>query len=136
MNKKRCEELLEYLKQLPDERFDYTRYLSIEGNLVPVVIFKEQATPSCNTAGCVAGHCCILYFEDFKKTSNFVHFIEFSTEQLGLTKEDANFLFIENMEDATKQDAIARLEYLIKNGVLEGYDFSTESYYPLKQETL
>lgn len=106
---KRREELLEFLKKLPEEQFDYSTYWKVE---------------DCGSVDCVAGWCRALYGSVFDYNTP----LNFSKQYLGLTAEEANILFLFNSTVARKEHAISRLQWLVDHGSFEGYPLDGECY--------
>ena len=147
MNRERVQALLEHLSNLPDEKFYYPAYfkrmdrrqLVGQSELVQMAAISNLPPP-CNTAGCVAGCCALLFWEDYCKefksqsitNENNVDFYlppdDFAGPFLGLHEADQNRLFMAAMTEANRQDAINRLEHLLAHETLKSYDWSSESY--------
>lgn len=139
MNKPRVQALLDHLKKTPEEAFYYAGYfkpidrndaITNQTNLIAEAIRNNEGPP-CNTAGCVAGHCALLFWDDFCIQSKVDHFFspdDFAAAFLGLYLPDADGLFMRYMQEATLQDAINRLEYLLEHSTLVGYNWSSESH--------
>lgn len=128
MHRERCQKLLEHLRSIPDERFIYDEYMRVQGR--PVDLDMHLNEPECNTAACVAGHCCLLFKEDYKShisiSGLYAVPATFARIWLELNVVEADRLFFEGMLWATRQHAIARLEYLLEKDTLLGYNFDGE----------
>lgn len=141
MNRPRVQALLDHLKKTPEEAFYYAAYfkpidrndaISNQTNLIDEAI-RDNEGPPCNTAGCVAGHCALLFWDDFciqSKVDRYLSPDDFAEGFLALSPPDANGLFMQFMQEANLQDAINRLEYLLEHSTLVGYNWYSESYHP------
>ncbi len=136
MNKERVQKLLEHLKQLPDELFTYDEYIIAAGGVFDLRCYKfRKEPPPCGTAGCVAGHCCLLFYEEYLQAPMELATVPiFARNFLELDYFVAHALFTKYMSVATKQDAIRRLEYLLEHdGSLQGYNYLFESHQTMIQ---
>lgn len=141
MNKTRIKQLVEHLEQIPDELFSYTKWFAMPGideESANKVIRQEafnyafkHKEPPCGTTACVAGHTCLIFWDNCtnKLSDKFHGFESIAQELLGLDAETASQLFRKNTHIATKEDAIKRLKYILKWGVIdEHYQWEKESY--------
>lgn len=145
INKARIEELLKHIKSIPDEEFDYSNWFSGPHFMwqdrdawedVRESAIKNKKHP-CHTAGCVAGHTCMLWWNEAKdyiqqnheELSIYQIFAFAAQEILGIDDITRNQLFINEAETANKADAIKRLKHILKHGNLNHYPWSKESSY-------
>ncbi len=137
MNKERIQHLINCLERLPDERFDYGNYFLIpksdDSNLKQLSHFldeiKDLDEPPCGTIGCVAGHVCMIWWNESK--SLFLECFSPSSvaQEILDIDEDVKFdLFLRYSGLANKTDAINRLKYLLEHGSFNNYDWSAESH--------
>ncbi len=143
MNKERIQQLIDYLEQLPDERFDYGNFfsngkeVSITNSDDPfnescydniVASAKNNCRPiECGTAACVAGHTCLLFWNEAKyeiAKATPISYIAKNILEIDHVVERQLFYF--QCETATKINAINRLKHLLKHNSLYDYDFVDE----------
>lgn len=140
MNAERIEKLINYLKDIPDQKFDFSNWFSTIENkneddcgdhyLKILSLAKEKKSPPCNTAACIAGHTVLLFWEEAKN-----HIVKgcsvsiVAQEILGIDYFTKNDLFVKGMDYATKQDAIQRLEHILDNNTLDNYDWHSEKWF-------
>ena len=123
MNTQALIELRDHILSIPEEQFDYNYFLSDDGDSQPEYAWADGIMPPCGTAGCVAGHCIICFKLE---CHNGLDIEDTARHHLGLSNGDAYSLFIRGCGTATRNDAIRRLNYLIDEGTLVGYDFVEE----------
>lgn len=149
INRERIKLLLEHLKKLPDDEFDYTNWFKLEiqnGDNIPEYVgpqilqgsrannvirkaAKTNGPPACKTAGCIAGHCCLLFWEECKDRFEYEGFETTATRLLGFDYHVGTPLFQNYMMVANKHDAIMRLEHLMEFDDLEDYDWTLERHH-------
>ena len=83
---------------------------------------EKELNKECGTAGCIAGWCCRFYgieagnYDANRKAQSY----------LGLSGYDESRLFWFVRHRPTHQHALARLDWLIRNGSMRGYDLASE----------
>ncbi len=143
MNKTRIQQLIDCLEQLPDDQFDYSKCFLIPGmdeidtnHLILQKAYNytlNKEFPPCNTAGCVAGHTCLLFWENYVTIISDCGGLGFEDVARNILEIDlfvADVLFRSQMYVATKEDAINRLKHLLENDNFDGYDWKKESWKP------
>ncbi len=137
MNSERVKKLLDHIKKSPDEQFHYGNWFSgIDDKEISTFRNVQEAAKNrnkksiCGTAACVAGHACLLFWKETRKDLAIgMSIAEIAQNVLELDHQTRYNLFLQNMDDATKADAIKRLEYLLQFGNLDDYDWFSESKY-------
>lgn len=82
---------------------------------------------NCGTAACVAGWT-ILLFGDKTVPLYRINESRFAKDALDLTSPECQFLFYYKSEEASVDDALARLDWLIAGNNVLDYDFGKESW--------
>lgn len=142
MNIERMKQLLEHLKQLPEERFDYSFWGHFPDN-PNSRITGDQLANHCGTCGCVAGWTCALFSPE-------IRLVDFDTADearvlLGLNSDEARFLFYRLKTFGFRSDtfdkysssgrgllgtglqiAIRKIEFLIERAENEQIDGKTD----------
>lgn len=127
MNSKNIQFMIDFFRELPDERFDYRYFLSDN------CLFSEpsQLFHNCNTAGCLGGW--IAAFCEKEKslvfTFNIINYPATVARFFDIDIETASSLTLNNHNFASKikrHHIIARLEHLLANENLTEYDFPSE----------
>lgn len=134
MNTQKIKQLVKHLKNLPNKNFNYASWFSNieeDAEINVTKCAKENKIPNeCGTAACVAGHTCLLFWDEAKigiAKDRSISVI--ATEILGIDYFTKNDLFLKGMEHATKQDAIRRLEHILEYHTLDDYDWTLEEWY-------
>lgn len=122
-------ELEQDLMKMPDYCFDYAHFFNDDYELER---WKHgNYIPDCGTTACVAGHCVLKW--GLTKSKDKGHerdcVDDVAAEFLGLTEDESFFLFIREASYASKDDAIARLRWVIEDKDVYDYDFTTESWH-------
>lgn len=128
MNREALIQLRGHIADLPEEKFTYNSYWPADN----IREWWHGEAPVCGTAGCVAGHTCVLFHLSSKGARGTVAYTFPSSaagEFLGLGKADQEALFYVACNSANKDDAVRRLDYLIQHETLAGYNFSGESWW-------
>lgn len=145
MNRDRLTRLRDHLDQLPDKNFDYGIWFSQDGSTYP---FRDAVTAEapeanfCGTTGCVAGWCCVLLHKEAKPVLLALeqklgfpvagpgNCDKIAQTVLELTDKQAEFLFLDHVDNATREDAVRRIDHLLStNGNFNDYDWTQESWY-------
>lgn len=127
MNRQEVEKIRDFLVTLPDERFEYCFWFGYDGNPITPSRVNYDQFSSCGTTACVAGWICFLHKLDLQ--GNILNGpMDLAQEILGVSRRDAEVLFICGSDNATRQDAIRRLNHLLDYGSLVDYDISVESW--------
>lgn len=127
----KLKQLRDHIAALPEERFDYSKYFTRESDWDAFGI-DSPVKYECDTAGCVAGHCCALFdlhgslcFDEGPVRGNaYVAAANFLKLDVG----DDWTLMLHEYRRANRSDALLRLDHLIQHGTLAGYDDSKESW--------
>lgn len=143
MNKERMQTLREAIAAaLPDE-FEYSSFFCKKTGLGGIRQLSMQMTvpePHCGTVGCVAGWALMLFSPGIKTyplhCSSRIDAgdIPMTTskqaqELLDLTSKERDFLFVDYVMHATREDALRRLDFLIADGYPDAYDWTKESWF-------
>lgn len=133
--------LLSVFYRAPNDRDTYIAQVSvstIEDEGIPLSEFFEKGVVlrkhACHTAACVAGYVCIIHGDEYEKqrrespSDKYLTMMEFATEKLGLDADTATALFNQACKIASRDDALARLEWVAKHGNLDEYDWNSESW--------
>lgn len=143
LNIPNCKLVREHLVKLEEHQFIYWQFFS-DSSLLTRFIYNREI-PKCKTAACLAGWTLSVCGDQLSEetlsdtkisiSKSAAILLGVATEEqvLGgkLTNEqyrDIEFLFFQNVGEAKKADAIRRLDYLIANDTMDGYDFGGESY--------
>lgn len=131
MNRQRIQQLIDHLESIEDAEFNYSEYFTndVLSNREIWEEFKATKTVPCGTAACLAGYAILLWKHEFKQEQNVPSCLSVEAqarEILGISHFDGRQLFVENMENATKQDGIRRLKYLLEHQTLQNYDWTLE----------
>ena len=134
MNRERVQQLLDYMKTVPDERFNYDVFLTLPDGVdgvgsVTMEWIYNDITPPCDCVACLAGHAVLLFnlkshrIEEYARANP----AKVTAEYLDVDDPDLiHDLFYRNSQHATRQDAINRLTHLLEHGSLTDYPFHTE----------
>jgi hypothetical protein len=137
MNREKIKQLRDHIAALPKELFTYSVYLrppsggeeECEAHLCGVADTKYP----CGTAGCVAGHCVMLFDIQLPHLSVGtpqgglnLELFRVVRETLGLPAPDAHTLCITLHALANQAAAVRRLDHLLEHGTLRHYDFHGE----------
>lgn len=144
INYERIQELIEHIETIPYHKFDYANWFSDsfggETDQATWERIRKSANtkaknPSCNTAGCVAGHACMIWWDEARNfiknnedLSIYQIFAFAAQEILGIDDLTRSQLFLREAEYASKSDALNRLKFILKNGNLINYKWEEESY--------
>lgn len=133
MNRMYMEQLLTHLDTIPEDQFQYDRYLGVNGvaeldyNLGDV---NHKPIPECQTAGCVVGHAYLLFGLNVRAAApTYYDMQDTATRFLELTRDEEHFLFHENTDQATAQDAVKRIRWLLAGNAIDNYPWHEESYH-------
>lgn len=83
---------------------------------------EAELNKECGTAGCIAGWCCRFYGIDASSSDANRK----AQSYLGLSGYDESRLFWFVRHHPTHEHALARLDWLIRNGSMRGYDLASE----------
>lgn len=126
MHKERMQQLRDHIAALPEGRFSYPDFLMDEReSYAPLYQWIDGVQPKCGTIGCVAGHCVMLF--DIRK-EKCTQIDAAAAGHLELDGEEAEFLFYEHIEAASREDALKRMDWLLKDNPVEDYPWHLESW--------
>lgn len=118
--------LLETIKKYR-EQFDYNLYFDY--SKYDIVTAEELC--DCGTSACLAGWTIYLFKKDFVVDNAKMYMYTVAStaaEILELSPEESFFLFNHSVKNASFEDAISRLTWLLEGKDYRKYDFSKESY--------
>ena len=128
MNKERLQIVRDRIAAAPPEQFIYSSYLEDLTDMQR--LFDEVPEPGCGTAGCVAGWTCMLFVPGLDiRFRNADQCVRKAIELLNIYSDTADFLFHEHCSQATREDALKRIDYLLQYGHYRGYSWSGESWW-------
>lgn len=127
MNKERMLQLADHIEKQPPEKFYMGAYVACwlpeEGvfsdepnDMIP----KEMLNPSCNTAGCIAGHAAALFDPKPRTNKRLSRVISDARYYLDLSDDEQHWLFMgewstEGLENNNPKDAAKAIRYLVNN---------------------
>lgn len=138
MNEERISKLIDHLKKIDEKWFqmehwlipitavgDSESYLFAINSLEELEKAKKSVEEKdwCGTAGCIAGHTCMLFPQEGRdKGASYHHIPNTAARILDLTNEEQNYLFtprIVELSDVTLAQAIVVLEHFLKTGEVD-----------------
>jgi hypothetical protein len=132
LHRQRLTDLRDRIAALPDAGFCYDEFLQpregVEYSEHPVFMSRiPDQHHACETAACVAGWACILYHpgQPFTLRTDLANK---ARKTLELNRAETEFLFFWRHSQATREDAVRRLNHLITNGDLTEYPYMHESW--------
>ncbi len=118
MNKENLQKMADYIRTIPEEKFDMRDYRS----------FDDKFSTECDSVACVIGHCTVLdkenILENFIKSSGNICFTEWSYDFTGIMSNEWYWCFSSYWTDTdnTVEGAARRIEWLINNGLPEDWE--------------
>ena len=132
MNRERVQRLRDYIAELPPERFCYRNFFTNPGRQIGEsqafydFMIRKTIPPLCGTVACVAGYALCLFGKEEELGGLGCGIRENVAVLLEINGRDYDGLCVRNTDIATRQDALARLDWLLEHETLDGYDFSVE----------
>lgn len=138
MNEERIRKLIDHLKKIDEKWFQMDHWLIpisavgySESYLYAINSLEElekakKSVPEedwCGTAGCIAGHTCMLFPEEGRDRLVAYHHIPTTAARiLGLKHEEQDYLFTPrtlDLQDVTLAQAIVVLEHFLATGEVD-----------------
>lgn len=114
MNKENLQRMADYIKTIPQEKFDMGLFRD-----------GDRRTHECNSVGCIIGNCTILDNEPLPRYNDgSIDFQKWSINFTGITNTHHwNWLFGGSLRyiDNTTLGASKRIEHYIKNGLPDNW---------------
>ena len=125
MNKENLQRMADYIRTIPQEKFNMVAWRDGDTN-------KHE----CDSVGCVVGHCTVLdKIENIPFTSlGSIDFTRWSEDFTGIyTREEWNWCFSDEWHevDNTPEGAALRIEWLLEKGLPEDWEEQMNSEVPL-----
>lgn len=123
IKKAKLQELYDYVKPREHE-FRYDRFFE---SMPEYEYYHSGKIPPCGTTACLAGHAVILWGLTLPRYNDIFYTVDTTVKEfLGLTDDESYFLFRQNSDCATHEDALKRLQWLIDGHQVVDYDWSQE----------
>jgi len=127
MNRENLQRMADYIKTIPQEKFDMGKYRDT----------NDIKTHECNSVGCVIGHCTILDKNPlpiFKNTDG-IRFTDWSEVFTGLNgaSDEWGWCFASEWYDVdnTPTGAAKRIEWMLDNDLPEDWEEQKDGWNPL-----
>ena len=140
MNEEKIKKLIDHLKRIDERAFDMEHWLipvskvySAESSFYTINYVDAMAKTRredlpedewCGTAGCLAGHTCMLFYEEAKELARvFGHIPVVAADILELEPNVSNYLFtprnVDDLKSLTLPQAIVVLEHFLATGEVD-----------------